>query len=244
MGFRKASRAGPMTKILFHPRHVAAALDRLDAAEGESVLEALEILDPERPGFVPPEALVRLLRRCRVDPDPRLERAAAAALVRFVQRWVARKYAGLSRESMKDMAQTLLEVVSRQVAAQATIDWWEITFHRNLERAAADAYPSLFDLPPGTDVVDAATQDQVHHDEGEQASELIANAVRGVIIAKILTPREMEMFWHLFMSPIPLDSEKAAVDLVRILGKPAGTLRGIKTAIKKKLEAASMETVQ
>lgn len=239
------TQAGLMTKILFHPRHVADALDRLDASEASDVRAALGIVDVEHPGYVPPEALVRLLRRCRVDKDPGLERAAAAALVRFVQRWVARKYAGLSPESRKDMAQTLLTVVSAQVAARATIDWWEITFHRNLERSAADAYPHLFDLPPGTEEVDAATLDQVIHDEGEQASELVANAVRGAIIAEILTPQELEMFWPLFMSPVPLDSEKATVDLVRLLRKPAGTLRGIKTAIKKKLEAAaSMETMQ
>lgn len=231
-----------MTKILYHPRHVAEALDRLDARQAGDLPAAFAVADPTSPGFVPPEALVRLLRRCRVDPHPKLQRAVAAALVRFVQRWVARKYGGLSPEDRKDMTQKLLLHVSEQVAARTTVDWWEITFQRNLERAAADLYPDLFDLPKDAGRVDAATQDQVIHDDGEQAGELVADAVRRAILADILTPRELEMFWYLFLSPVPLEGEKGVTDLVRLLGRPAGTLRGIKTAIKKKLVAASKET--
>lgn len=135
------------------------------------------------------------------------------------------------------MAQGLLLVVTREVAKRTGIDWWEISFQTNLERTAADLYPGLFDLRRDAEKVAIDDHADAINDEASVARDTVNKVLIDGRIARILTPDEMAVFHPLFMSEIPLRSERAAIDLVRMLGKPEGTLREIKTAIKTKLEA-------
>lgn len=226
-----------MPETLTHPRRVARALDHIDDLSDEGELLAL-LNDHHRRPALPPEVYVRLLRRCRVDPNRNVEHVTLKALVAAVGRWVGWKYSGLSYHDREDMAQGLLQIVTREVAKRVEIDWWEITFQSNLERAAADLYPGLFDLRPNAEKVAIDDHADAINDEASVARNTVDRVLIDGRIARILTPDEMAVFHPLFMSEIPLRSERAAIDLVRMLGKPEGTLREMKTAIKTKLEAA------
>jgi hypothetical protein len=224
-----------MPKELFHPEHVHLALARLEAVEDVAALVAAIGIrsGPDEP---PPEALVRLLRRCRAEPDRRLETAVLNALVRRVERWVAFQYRSLSREDREEVAQDLLTTVIKAVARTAGIDWWEITFLKNLKRAAADIYESLFDKALRTATADIG--DLELEDEGRLANDLLQQANVDGRLAKILTPAELALFYPLFMTTIPIAGDAEHHDLVRLLGIPEGTLREKKTLIRRKLEDA------
>lgn len=226
-----------MPDTLFHPPRVARALDIIDKIEDEG--ELLSLLDDHyRRPALPPEVYVRLLRRCRVEPHKKVEDATLKALIASVTRWVAWQYRGLSYHDKQDMAQGLLLVVTREVAKRTGIDWWEITFQTNLERTAADLYQRLFDLRSDAEKVDIDDHADAVHDGAAVARDTVEEALIQGRVAKVLTADELAVFHPLFMSDIPLRSERAAIDLVRMLGKPEGTLREMKTAIKNKLEAA------
>ncbi|MGU3420778.1 hypothetical protein [Methylobacterium sp. D54C] len=212
-------------------------LDRIDDLDDEDELLAL-LNDHHRRPALPPEVYVRLLRRCRVDPNRKVEHATVKALVAAVIRWVGWKYRGLCHHDREDMAQSLLQIVTREIAKRVEIDWWEITFQTNLERAAADLYPGLFDLRPDAEKVAIDDHADAINDEASLARDTVDKVLIDGRIAGILTPDEMAVFHPLFMTEIPLRSDRAAIDLVRMLGKPEGTLREMKTAIKTKLEAA------
>ncbi len=224
-----------MPEELFHPEHVHLALARLDAIQDAAALvAAVEIRGgPDEP---PPEALVRLLRRCRAEPNRRLEATVLSALVRRVQRWVASQYSGLSREDREEVAQDLLTTVVRAVARTSGIDWWEITFLRNLRRAAADIYDALFDKALRTATADIG--DLELEDEGRLAEDLLEQANVDGRLARILTPAELALFYPLFMTTIPIAGDPRHHDLVRLLRMPEGTLREKKTLIRRKLEEA------
>jgi hypothetical protein len=226
-----------MPNILTHPKRVASALDQIDDLPDEAGVLAL-LNDHHRRPALPPEVYVRLLRRCRVAPNRRVEHATLKALIAFVVRWVGWQYRGLSHHDREEMAQGLLLVINREVAKQTGIDWWEITFRTNMERAAADLYPTLYDLRPDAEKVDIDDHADAINDEASVARETVDSVLIDGRIAKILTPDEMAVFYLLFMSEIPIRSDKAPRDLVRMLGRPEGTLREMKTAIKTKLEAA------
>lgn len=224
-----------MPEELFHPEHVHLALARLDAIEDAAALAAAVGIrsGPDEP---PPEVLVRLWRRCRAEPDQRLEAAVLNALVRRVQRWVAFQYAGLSQDDREEIAQDLLTIVVRAVARTTSIDWWEISFFKNLRRAAADIYDSLFYKALRTEIADI--DDLELEDEGRLANDLLQQANVDGRLAKILTPKELALFYPLFMTTIPIAGDPKHQDLVRLLRMPEGTLREKKTLIRRKLEEA------
>ena len=234
-----------MTEGLHHPPHVARALDRFDRLVGmDDILASVGCSNRASPSYLPMEVLVRLLRRGQIDPQPKLERAVLASLVRRIDQWVKQNYSGLAQDLRPDMSQELLTRLVREIARRTTIDWWEINIHVKLERAAADFYHDLFVLPPGTTTLDIVGNEDVHNDKGFTAAEILANVQDLGLdgrLAEILTPAEMQVVYPLFLSPVPLCSKKGSVDLVRTLGKKEGTLREMKTRIKEKLTAALTE---
>ncbi|WP_163363784.1 hypothetical protein, partial [Enterobacter cloacae] len=71
------------------------------------------------------------------------------------------------------------------------IDWWEITFRTNMERAAADLYPTLYDLRPDAEKVAIDDHTDAINDEASVARETVDSVLIDGRIAKILTPDEM-----------------------------------------------------
>lgn len=227
-----------MKEDLYHPRHVVRALDSVEGMTTDELRAAIAVTDRGAAGYLPEEALVRLIRRARTDSDPVVEHYAVSALAKRVSAWAWRKYSGLNPEGREDVAQTVLQVIAKSIACQTGIDFWEITFARNRDRAGADAYQEHFAQNFDVEHIEFDATAHESSDEGHQANEVADEVLFKIFAAKALTREEMTYFHGLFLSNIPLSSPKASLDLVRMFGKPEGTLREIKTAIKEKLKVA------
>lgn len=226
-----------MADAQYHPAHVDRALARIDAIDDEDgLLAAVSVI--RGPDAVPPEVHVRLLRRCRVEANRKLEGAVLRALVKRVDRWVTRKFAGLSPADREEMSQELLAHVVKAVARTTGIDWWECRFFFNLRKAAASQYEKTYDEGLRSATADIGDQAEELHDEGALAKELVEDAVRHARLVEVLDPDEVVLVHPLFLSTLPISSKKAKLDLVRYLGIPEGTLAEKKATIVKKLKAA------
>lgn len=226
-----------MPDALFHPEHVANALARYDGINDEDMRLAV-VATRAGTEALPPAVYVRLLRRYQVDPYPRLERAAQNALVHWIKQWIGRNYPGLSFEDKQEMTQELAITVVKAVLATTGIDWWEIRFVHKLTLAAADHYEKLFDPGLKAARIDINDQPEDFHDGGAFARELESNERLQPWLANILDPEELVLVAPLLIWDLPICSEKARIDAVRLLGIPEGTLREKKAAMIKKVKAA------
>lgn len=226
-----------MPDALYHPEHVHRALLKVDGIEDEDeLLKAVKVSQGQ--DALPPEVYVRLLRRCRVEENRRLEGTVFDALVKRVSTWAARQYSGLSPADREDLSQEIITRVIEAVAKTTSIDWWEIRFLFNLRCAAADQYERLFDKGLQSATADIGDQAEELDDGGSFAKDMVDQASLYGRLAQILDPEEMKLVYPLLLSTIPISSTKAKEDLVRLLGRPEGTLREKKTAITRKLKAA------
>jgi hypothetical protein len=229
-----------MADALYHPAHVHRALTRIDAIEdADALLEACGIA--RGPCAVPPEVHVRILRRCQIAPNAKLERAALRALISRVRQWVDRQFAGLSPTDRQDMLQSLLAVVVEAVAEKTGIDWWECRFFYNLRKAALGHYEKVFDEALKTATADIGDQAEELHDGGVLARDLVESALRHRRLAAVLDPDELALVHPLFLSTLPIRSGKSTLDLERFLGIPEGTLAEKKAGIIRKLKGALQE---
>ena len=226
-----------MADAQYHPAHVNRALARIDAIDDEDrLLAAVGVI--HGPDALPPGVYVRLLRRCRVEANRKLERAVLRALVTRVDHWVARKFAGLSRADREEMSQELLAHLVKAIARTTGIDWWECRFFFSLRMAAVTQYEKTYDEGLRSATADIGDQAEELHDEGVPARKLVEEAVRHARLVEVLDPDEVALVHPLFLSTLPISSTKAKLDLVRYLGIPEGTLAEKKAAIVRKLKAA------
>ena len=222
-------------QALYHPPHVVTALDRIDGLGRDGLKAAIGSNSQPR---LPDEALIRIIRRASVDGDKIIGDAALRTLINRLTAWAWRAYSSFAEQDREDLVASLIEVIIKAVQKSTGIDFWEITFAKLRGRAAADIYQDYF-----VDRYQNAHEsyDVDVHDEsdcGSHSNELIEMAMIDRQCAKILTQEEMRYMHLLFISEIPLSSPRASFDLVRITGKPEGTLREIKTKLKSKLKAA------
>jgi hypothetical protein len=227
---------------LYHPAHVSAALDRVDGYSAEGELSgALLITDARSDAHIPSEALVRLLRRCQVEPNRKREDLLISALLRRILNYARRAYSGLTVEDQEDLAQGLVAIIIGEVAKTTAIDFWEITFRVNLARAAADLYQEH--IRPKGDELDLDIDDESERigDDGGVSRGIVESAILKSWTAKFLTPGERKLFYLMFVEGVPIRSSRATSDVVRLTGKAEGTLREIKTNIMRKLLAALRE---
>lgn len=229
-----------MTKALIWPTYVQAALDSVEGCGPEALRTAVAITGRSAPGFILEEALVRLVRRARVDGEDKAEAIAMDALLGRVEAWSMRTYSSLSPLDAEEMSVVLGTHVIEAVLGHDAIDYWEITFLRNLQRAAADLYRHYHREKFAKELVEF---DMEFHgdDAGTAANRLRDEALVLGIAAILLEPRDLPFVQPLLLSGMPLRSPRASTDLVRTLGKPEGTLREIKTRIMARLRGTSEE---
>ncbi len=226
-----------MTGSLFHPPHIAAALAAVDDLGPDDLLGALSA----RPGstsHVPNEAVVRIIRRARVEADRKMEGIALKALMDRVWAWATRTYLSLTPSDAEHMAVVLGERVFEKVARESAVDYWEITFERNVKRLAADIYRQSFEAKFRKKHVEFDVAEHGDDDGGTEQRAMVLKAFVTAKAERVLDQEELKYFPALFISGVPLSSKRASVDLVRELGRPEGTLREIKTRIVTKLKAA------
>ena len=226
-----------MNEPLYRPEHVEVALDRLGNLDGRA-LEAVLRASPGRTkdaDYIPSEALVRLLRRFRIEGDRRSEDFVFGFLMQRVSRYTRQAYSGLSPASREDLSQNVLEVVAKKIASPS-LDYWEITFDRNLKRAAANAYQEHFAKDASLDGLEKVEAQE--SDGGAIARDLVEKVLLQSLADKVLTTEELRVFHPMFLLGLPIKSTKASRDLVRETGRPEGTLAEMKTVISRKLEDA------
>lgn len=237
MGSLSGRGSQGMEEDLYHPRHVVAGLARIEGVGHEDLKAALQAGTGSKLRL-PDEALVRLIRRSRVNGDEVVERLVCRTLLDRLLWWAWRTYSTLSPEDRKDLACGTMETIIKAIVKTNGIDFWEITFARNRKRAAADVYEQYFLERSRNDHEEYDINHHAEDDAGVEAEEIAQVALSEARASRVLSPEEMRYFHPLFLSGIPLRSPRASTDLVRMLGKPEGTLREIKTAIKKKLKNA------
>lgn len=231
-----------MQEGLYHPPHVVAALDQLDRLSDANKRAAIRVGRLDDGSKLNGDVLVRVLRRSRADGDRLTEQVAWERLYEDLTNWAWRAYSTLSEPDREDLVGGLREVIVAAICKSNRIDFWEITFARNRERAAADQYQAFLAARYGSHHEEFETSAHGHSDEGFEALETVEGMLIQSWASGVLTQEEMRFFQPLFLSDIPLSSPDASIDLVRMLDRPEGTLREIKTKIKKKLKRALERT--
>ena len=226
-----------MSGSLFHPPHIAAALAAVEDLGPDDLQDALSARLGSA-SHVPNGAIVRIIRRSRVEADRRIEGIALKVLMDRVWAWAMKTYSSLAPSDADHMAVVLGERVFEEVAGGSAVDYWEITFGRNLRRMAADIYRQLLEAKFHVEHVEFDA-DQHEDDAGSEERATVMKAFVTARAERVLDREELKYFAALFISGLPLASKRASMDLVRQLGKPEGTLREIKTRILAKLKAAT-----
>lgn len=227
-----------MKQALYHPPHVGEALDRIEGLGREDLKAAIKCPGSKSQPRLPDEALIRIIRRASIEGDTAIEEVALHTLLRRLASWAWGAYSSFSEQDREDLVAGLGEVIIKAIRKSSAMDFWEITFAKNRDRAAADIYQDHFvdRYQNAHESYDVDVHDE--SDGGSHADELAQLALIDRRWEKVLTPEEMHYLHLLFLSDIPLSSPRASSDLVRMTGKPEGTLREIKTKLKNKLKAA------
>lgn len=231
-----------MLSDLYHPPFVTSALDRVDEMTSLREMQVtLAIIDRRSPAYIPDEALVRLLRRLRLDPDPAMEGVVFETLSARIFAWTRWQFSGLDECDRDDIAQGVAIAVLEAIRRTTKVDFWEITFDINKKRAAADVYQDQFKRHEREEEVDPGVLAEAGNDEGSTAAEMTERTHRLAVGRRFLSDDEFEVFEILVRLGLPVASKKASSDIVRRTGKAEGTVREIVTRIKRKMAIAIEE---
>jgi DNA-directed RNA polymerase specialized sigma24 family protein len=222
----------------FHPPQVLAALDRIRGASPADLLAACRIGDRGSAIYVPPGAIMRLIRERRQTEDDRTNTQLRSILFQRVLDLVRTGYRRLGRQGAQDVAQDVAVALLVDLAATDEIDFWEASFSIKLKRVAATCYRKRRQqyLPADHDEITEFQKES--GDRGDAARQARDDALFGALAVKLLTAEEAKIALLLFREGIPLYSPRAEIDVARITGKAESTLRNIQTTIKAKLQAA------
>ena len=220
--------------ILIHPPRVADAIAAIEKMEKSDISSALR-RKPGSKGYVPSGAIVRLLRRATAAEDRWSEDVLFRELSRRLQAWARRNYGGIRPEDQSDLAQELCLRVVKEIAKSHGIDFWEITFSRNISRAAADIYQQRFVALNSEDQLEGYTEADEPGDSGEIAESIETKVLIFKRAQEVLTPKEFALFSRMYVTGLPVKSSKGSSDLTRETGIPEGTLREMQASILLKM---------
>jgi DNA-directed RNA polymerase specialized sigma24 family protein len=223
----------------YHPAFVARALDWAEGLDSHELLAAARIRDEDASGFLPPAALVRLIRRFRTEGDDDLSTRLSTLLIGRAYEYVREIYAKMGADK-HDVVQETMQMFLTELAEQDGVDWWEVTFYRELRRRAADAYRSLFKrhrrssfpLPDDYDRTDAGA---------EAATITRRAALKAFAEIHVASEEKRWLFVLLMEGELPIAAPEAPNDLVRLTGLKRSTLANLKTKYGRMLNAALSE---
>ena len=200
---------------LHHPSFVSAALDRVDEMTGLQELQAgLAIVDRGNPEHIPDAALVRLLRRCSVEPDVSMEAVVFETLMARTVGWARWKFSGLDACNRDDIAQGVAMAVIDAIRSTTKVDFWEIDFDKKRKWAAADVYQDQFAAFELEDEAEPEVLAEVGSDDGVPAAETTERAYRLTMGRRVLSGDEFEVFETLVRLGLPI----ALANLRRLSG--------------------------
>ena len=225
---------------LYHPPFVVVALDWAEGLSPDQLLAAARIRDEKASGFLPPAALVRIIRRLRSDDAQELSNRLVETLIMRAYDYIRRCSARLGIDTSEEVTQETMKTFLIELAGYDGIDWWEVTFHRELRRRASDAYARLIGRHRKRSA--ELTQDHEFSDNGEAASALQLHAALAAFADVNLKSKERRRLFLLLMGgDLPIDAPEAPNDLVRLTGKSRSTLANLKTDFTRMLKAALAE---
>jgi len=233
------SEDGSDPEELVHPAFVARALDWARQLTPEQLLTAASIDRPGASGYLPEAALARLVRRYRLEGSRELSD-------RLSQPLIARAYAyalaicGRFGENKEELAHEAMISFLDDLAKVDSIDWWEITFHRELRNRVKDAYRRLFKRHRQRSVEFADEHER--SDGGKLANRLARDASLAGLAGKYLkTPERRRLFMLIMAGDLPIDAPDAPNDLVRLTGKAKSTLANLKSEFTRIVQDALAE---
>lgn len=223
----------------YHPLFVTEALDWAEGLGRNELLAAARIQDEKASGFLPSAALVRLVRRSRIEGDDDLSTRLSSLLVGRAFAYVRAIYAAMGADT-NDVVQEAMKMFLTELAERDGVDWWEVTFHRELRNRAADAYRRLFRRHRVRSVPLSADYDVT--DAGSGAATVTVRAALKAFAEIHLPSQEKRVLFVLLMEgTLPIAAPKAPHDLVRLTGLKRSTLANLKTEFGRMLKAALPE---
>ncbi len=165
------------------------------------------------------------------------ENAAWKRLLADLKVWARKAYSTLAQEDREQIVGALLEKIASDVQKSRKIDFWEITFARKRDRAAADQYQEYYADRYRNGHVEYDTDVHGRSDDGSEVRDLMETTLIEGFASSVLSQEEMRFFQPLMLSDIPLCSPEASIDLVRALESRKGHC--VKS--KRKLRQSSRE---
>lgn len=224
---------------LFHPASVARALEWAEQLAPDELLTAASIDDEGNSGFIPEAALVRLIRRYRVEDRKELSDRLSLPLIQRAYQYLLNVCKRFGQDG-KDLAHEAMTNFLAELAAGDAIDWWEITFRRELHRRVSDAYVDL--IKRHRQRSREFTEDHERSDKGREAKVIARVAALKAIAEQHLPTKKRELFVLLMGSELPIHAPEAPNDLVRLTGKPRSTLFALRKEFTCLLQALEEKT--
>lgn len=233
------SEDGSDPEELFHPALVARALEWAEQLTPEELLAAAKIDQKRASGYIPEAALVRLVRRHRVEGAKELsDRLSHPLIMRAyaLTHAVCKKFGNEQRELVHEAMIAFLD----DLAKKDSIDWWEITFHRELKNRIKDAYRRLFKRHRDRNVTFG--EEHERSDGGKRAARLARDAsLAGIAERYLKTPERRRLFMLIMSGDLPIEAPDGSEDLVRLTGKAKSTLAGLKQQFTRIIQDALAE---
>jgi hypothetical protein len=133
-----------------------------------------------------------------------------------------------------------MRIFLTELAERDSVDWWEVTFYRELRRRAADAYRHLFKRHRARSL--QLPDDHDRSDAGREAATITWRAaLKAFAEIHLASDERRRLFVLLMEGDLPIDAPKAPHDLVRLTGLKRSTLANLKTEFGRMLNAALAE---
>lgn len=219
---------------LFHPAFVARALEWAEQLAPDELLAAASIDDEAKSGFIPEAALVRLIRRYRVEGKKELSDRLSLPLIHRAYQYIRNVCKKFGQEG-DDLAHEAMTNFLSELAANDAVDWWEITFRRELRRRVSDAYADL--IKRHRQRSRELTEEHERSDKGREANVIARVAALKAIAEQHLPAKKRELFVLLMASELPVHAPEFPNDLVRLTGKPKSSLFALKKEFTRLLQA-------
>jgi hypothetical protein len=178
-------------------------------------------------GF-PPEAVLRLIRRYRVEGNQKLSDALAKLLYDRAIKFLEVQYVSVPHSYREQIISDAVAAFIRAAVHNDAVDYWEIEFFKCLKNKASDSYQKIKDQYQNEDFSEDLS-DHLNSEEllsqSEICSQLHENInIENVSLLKAISESKLNddelkfLFALLEHRGVPFCSNKAETDLVRITG--------------------------
>lgn len=230
-----------------HRKKVAETLREIESLDEKLVIARAELNVTHRNAFIQPEALMRLVRRYRVEGNQQTSDQIAKILYERAVGLVMAKYNGASTSLREQITTEAATALIKDMVNVDAIDFWEISFYTMLYNEAFNAYQKLKlqikNEQRCESVHELELKGTQHFEEAmklqfEQFYSHENEALVKVIASKQLTDDEMKLLTTMMEYrgvPVRSTKKKVQLDLVHITGFSRTKIFELKESIESKL---------